>query len=382
MESLDKEIAEVLAEQQPAKGPARILIVCRPGQLSRCLRESLTSCGHECSNVESLTSAKSAIAQRQFDLLLLEAILPDGDGLNLVKALRKLAPATRCIVFSNTNSFQKVVEALRCGAVDYVNLPNDFDSLQDRVESALTLVRAESQRENRIARLKRICDKLVTSRQEVTQQVDRLCKDLVEAYQDVSLQMSEVAMASEYRTLLKQELDVEDLLRTSLEYLLTKTGPTNAAVFLPDSSGRFDLGAYVNYDCPRETINTLLEHLCQYVCPQMSDETQIVKFDDANEFAEWIGTEADYLAGSQVVAFSCLHDGECLAVMVLFRNESVPFGQDLAATIDILRPIFAEQVGNCVSVHHRASPSWPDEAIDDEYDYNDYDDLGFGGYAA
>ena len=68
--------------------------------------------------------------------------------------------------------------------------------------------------------------------------------------------------------------------------------------------------------------------------------------------------------------------------MVLFRNESVPFGQDLAATIDILRPIFAEQVGNCVRVHHRATPSWPNEAFDDEFDCNDYDDLGFGGYAA
>ena len=67
MESLDKEIAEVFAEQQPAKGPARILIVSRPGQLSRCMRESLTTCGHECSNVESLTSAKSAIAQHKYD---------------------------------------------------------------------------------------------------------------------------------------------------------------------------------------------------------------------------------------------------------------------------------------------------------------------------
>ena len=33
--------------------------------------------------------------------------------------------------------------------------------------------------------------------------------------------------------------------------MLTKTGPTNAAVFLPGTGTDFDLGAYVNYDCPR-----------------------------------------------------------------------------------------------------------------------------------
>ena len=44
-------------------------------------------------------------------------------------------------------------------------------------------------------------------------------------------------------------------------HLLTKTGPTNAAVFLPDSVDHYGLGAYVNYDCPRESIAALLDAL-------------------------------------------------------------------------------------------------------------------------
>ncbi len=383
MESLDKEIAEVFAEQPPVKGPARILIVSPENELRAELQDQVTTDGHRCACADDLTQARRTIARRRFDLLLLDLDLADGDVMELVRALRTVSPPIRCLVFAEIASSTQVVGALRCGAVDFMCLPKDLDQFGARVESALVAARADMHQVQCVARLKAVCKKLVTARHEVTQQVERLCKDLVEAYQDVSLQMTEVAMASEFRTLLKQELDVEALLRTSLEYLLTKTDPTNAAVFLPDSAGRFDLGAYVNYDCPRETVTTLLDHLCQYVCPQMADEAEIVAFSDADEFAAWVGAEVGFLAGCQVIAFSCLHEGECLAVMVLFRSKSTPFAEDLAGAIDILRPIFAEQVNNVIRVHHRATPSWPDDAADgNEYGYNDYDDLGFGGYAA
>jgi hypothetical protein len=62
--------------------------------------------------------------------------------------------------------------------------------------------------------------------------------------------------------------------------------------------------------------------------------------------------------------------------MVLFRNKTKPFDQNLASTIDTLRSIIAEQLANVIRVHHRAMPSWPKEAQDSDLDYDD--DLGFG----
>ena len=172
------------------------------------------------------------------------------------------------------------------------------------------------------------------------------------------------------------ELDVEEVLRTTLEYLLTKTGPTNAAVFLPDAHQQYSLGAYVNYDCPRDSIDRLLDHLCETICPQMANEQAIVAFDDAAEFADWIGMESGLLADSQILAFSCSHEGECHAVVVLFRSVQNAFEAELAGTLEILRSIFAEQLSQIIRVQHRASPQWPEEPGDD------YDDFGFGGLAA
>ena len=51
---------------------------------------------------------------------------------------------------------------------------------------------------------------------------------------------------------------------------------------LPDTAGQYALGAYVNYDCPRDSMSLLLDYLCQAICPQMAGESQIVSFDDAD----------------------------------------------------------------------------------------------------
>ena len=84
--------------------------------------------------------------------------------------------------------------------------------------------------EKKVQRLKRICRRLNSARQDANRQLDVLCNDLVNAYQELADQMSRVSLASEFSSLIRQELDVESLLRTTLEYLLTKTGATNAAV--------------------------------------------------------------------------------------------------------------------------------------------------------
>jgi hypothetical protein len=114
----------------------------------------------------------------------------------------------------------------------------------------------------------------------------------------------------------------------------------------------------------------------------MADEPEMVSFADADEFAQWIGRDAGFLADSQVVAFSCRHRCDCLAVIVLFRNKANPFDEKMAAVIDTLREIIAEQLAHVIKVHHRAKPNWPKEAHDGDLDYNDDAGYGFGGLAA
>ncbi len=367
------------ARDAPRGAVARILIVGGTPQCRATFVSLLEERRHKCTHVNRLDEAQTAVANQHYDLILLNPDLPDGDGLDLAQLVLKMSPATKTIVFSDTGSFKTALRAMHNGIVDFIRLPIDLTEFADRVEAALKKSRVDRDREHQIRRLQHICKELNVAREEISDQVESLCNDLVAAYQELTEQIDDASMIAEFRTLLRQELDVEDLLRTMLEYMLVKTGPTNAAVFLPDSTRHYGLGAYVNYDCPRESIDRLLDHLCDAICPQMSDEPDIVAFDDAEEFASWIGADGGFLADSQVIAFSCMHEDECLAVVVLFRSAVTPFEPKLASTLDTIRAIFAEQLSRIIRIHHRATPQWPREADGEDDEYLDDFDYGFGG---
>lgn len=367
---------DVVTNTTAEQGPGRILVVCDEHAGASRLLEILTGAGHRCRYVGNGGEAIDVLAHDEFDVVVVNPALPDGDGLRIADYLHGAPGQTKVIAVVETGGTARpAVNAMRRGAIDVVALADVETELAERVAAAIDRCRTDRRRAETLRRLHGLCRDLNVAREDIAEQVDLLGHDLAEAYQTIAKQIGDVATSSEFRTLLKQELDVEDLLRTALEYLLTKTGPTNAAVFLPDAESNYGLGAYVNYDCPRESIDLLLDHLCRAICPQMADEPRIVSFQDATEFAEWVGTDADFLADSEIVAYSCRHLGKCLAVIVMFRSRHEPFAADLCAMVDLLRPIFAEQLAQIIKVHHRATPSWPSDAADDEY-YNDDCDWG------
>jgi len=367
--------AEPLRSGAASIAPARILIAAPPLPQRAVWIAHLSALGHAVTVVEDHETARRELARENCRVALIDIAFENGTGMRLARHLDRCRSRTRMILLTAESSFAVAVEALRLGAVDVLALPADAESMRYAVECALDRYRKEDDQAQRIERLRDMCRKLNAAKQESHKQIEVLCQDLANAYEDIADQMSEVAMTAEFRTLLAQELDLEDLLRTTLEYLLTRTGPTNAAVFLPDSEDAFSLGAYVNYDCPREDAEVLLEHLSTVVCPVMLEEQEILQFTDADELADWLGEDAAVLYGSDVIAFSCFDGPNCLAVMVLFRDQKTPFDQSLAPTIDALRAIFARQVSSVIAVHHRAGPQWPAEPAEDGWEVDD--DFGF-----
>ncbi len=394
MEPLDREFEAALADPSPAHGPGTVLLISTLDDTIAAVRAALKSLGHNCRVAVTISEGRSAIARNNFDLVLISRTVGEGakaeSGLAFLNELAQLAPGMNAVVLLAKRSFDDSVYAMRAGAIDALLMPMDHADLAARLDAALCRSRATQVHQERIARLMAICRKLNTARGEISEQVDLLCRELVAAYEDASEQIQDVAMTTEFRTLLRQELDLEELLRSALEYLLVKTGPTNAAVFLPDEGDEWSLGAYVNYDCPRDTVGDMLDQLGDAVCPQMQHETDLVRFDDTREFAQWIGIDVPALSESQVIAFACMHEKRCMAIVVLFRNRTQPFTDHLAGTLDLLRPIFAAQLHQIIRIHHRLEPSWPKQAVDEDYDFHDDgqeppespENFGFGGLAA
>jgi hypothetical protein len=264
------------------------------------------------------------------------------------------------IILSEEPTLGEALRAMRAGVREVVSTRAAADELGAAMGRALAQTGLARRREDHIRRLGRLCHHLNRARREVTGQVSSLCSDMVNAFQEMADKVCEITTASEFGGIIRQELDVESVLRTALEYVLAKCGSTNAAVFLPSDSQDFTLGAYVNYDCPKDALDMMLEHLVGIVAPRVQDEEGITILTDEHQLADFFGDDAHWLADCTATAFSCRHKGECLAVVLLFRDRRTPFSESALETLRIISGVFGHQLARIVRVHHRHLPKSQD----------------------
>lgn len=346
---------------------ASILIIGEATDLRTDLAGALSGLGHRVVKTNAIDAAREAMAgDAAFDLLLI-ATSSGRTGLEIIREAQGADPCVRALVYGTQSTPTEVVEAIRAGASDFIAVPRDLDRIADRVHQVLDRVHAHRERERRMADLAEACDELKNTRDEMSERVDTLCGDLASAYRTMREQISDVALASEYRALLGQELDLEAMLRTALEAMMQRIGPVNAAVYLQESPGSWGVGAYVNYQWQDRDIMPMLRRLGEVIGPGMADEHGLVRFDDAGEFAASEGGEMSLLEGSEIAAFACHRDNECLAVFTLFRESELGFEDDHAAALDVMRTIVAEQMSRILRVHRRNTIEWPDEPSGDSF---------------
>jgi len=104
--------------------------------------------------VETVTSAESALAvieRHPPDAVLLDVVLPGLDGLELLKAIRKLHARMPVVMISGTTGIRSVLHALELGASDFVRKPFNIEELRLRVARAIHFAAIESE----LAALKR-----------------------------------------------------------------------------------------------------------------------------------------------------------------------------------------------------------------------------------
>ena len=115
----------------------RILIVEDEVTLNRTLAEGLKEFGYQSDISESLKDAQYYLDIRNYDLILVDWMLPDGSGLELVTQVKQENPKTIVIVLSARDVKESEIEALQAGADDYIRKPFDFDVLVARIEARL-----------------------------------------------------------------------------------------------------------------------------------------------------------------------------------------------------------------------------------------------------
>jgi CheY-like chemotaxis protein len=111
----------------------QILIVEDHEDTARVLGRILKNAGFDVSHAGNLAQARELAAGRRFDLLISDVGLPDGSGLDLMKALRD-AQGLRGIALSGFGTEEDVTASMAAGFAAHLTKPVDWDRLRSEIE--------------------------------------------------------------------------------------------------------------------------------------------------------------------------------------------------------------------------------------------------------
>ncbi|SDH02643.1 two-component system, OmpR family, response regulator BaeR [Pseudomonas flavescens] len=114
----------------------RILIVEDEPRLSAVLRDYLQAAGYSCQQVFDGADAVPAFRQRQPDLVILDLMLPNRDGIDICRELRTLSDVPVIMVTARVEEIDRLL-GLELGADDYVCKPFSPREVVARVHSVL-----------------------------------------------------------------------------------------------------------------------------------------------------------------------------------------------------------------------------------------------------
>ncbi len=113
----------------------KILIIEDAIRLGRFLLQGLEEEGYRAMLARSLGEARELLREQDFQLILVDRMLPDGDGLALIRALRSAGDDTPAICLSAMDAVDDRVAGLREGADDYLTKPFSYEELLARIDS-------------------------------------------------------------------------------------------------------------------------------------------------------------------------------------------------------------------------------------------------------
>ena len=115
----------------------RILVVEDQTKMANFLKKGLNEVGYAVDVAESGQAAEMLVAESEYDLLILDVMLPDQNGLDTARHLRRDGYEGPILMLTALSTTKDKVHGLDAGADDYLTKPYAFDELLARVRALL-----------------------------------------------------------------------------------------------------------------------------------------------------------------------------------------------------------------------------------------------------
>ncbi len=115
----------------------KILIIEDEQELASDMVRYLTGEQYVCETADTYQQATDKIAAYDYDCILLDLMLPGGDGMRLLEMLKRMSRSDGVIIISAKNAIEDKVKGLQTGADDYLTKPFHHAELLARVHSLI-----------------------------------------------------------------------------------------------------------------------------------------------------------------------------------------------------------------------------------------------------
>lgn len=115
----------------------KILIIEDETELAKDIANYLSEESYLCEFATTFKQALAKIESYQYDCILLDIMLPDGNGIKILEQLKKLNKQEGVIIISAKNALDDKIEGLKLGADDYITKPFHLSELAARIYSII-----------------------------------------------------------------------------------------------------------------------------------------------------------------------------------------------------------------------------------------------------
>jgi len=131
--------------EQVSSSIGTVLIIDDESAIRESLETLLETEGYAVQSASSAEEGLARLAEREYDLLLLDLALPDRNGLDLLRDLRIQNPQLSIIMITAYGTVENAVKAMQSGAVNFVQKPWDNEKLLADIRAAVARHRAEEE---------------------------------------------------------------------------------------------------------------------------------------------------------------------------------------------------------------------------------------------
>lgn len=134
-----------MSDKSLGGGRPSVLIVDDEAGIRKLLTTALNENGYSTYSAENGAEATKKTSERYYNLALIDIMLPDTNGVELLTKFKETGPRTRKIIMTGNPSLQNAVEALNKGADAYIMKPLDMEKVLAMLEEQLDKQKKEKE---------------------------------------------------------------------------------------------------------------------------------------------------------------------------------------------------------------------------------------------